>query len=257
MSLTDLYAEAKKQGVALEELAQILTPLARDYFGPDLRVEVVAEDGRVTLFAAFWIKQTSGPGALAIDRVRLDGMDVQLDDELVFQIFFSPDEGPEARAQDAQYLALIGLSSVGCGFWPVARHALEKRLGVEQPSRAARQFAFARAIGLDAQFVLRRTDGFELVVKELVEVRAGGEIEPFAHGRRDLAPGSIVEVTRRTVSAEEVLEGLAKPGLASEVSELAPEQRRVFDWVVKHLRSRNVLVAHVAHECEGRFIPSG
>jgi hypothetical protein len=241
----ELSSEVQKQGVALDELAALLAPLAATHFGPDVRMECSVDGDRLLLLAALWIKPERGPGAVALDQVnaRFGVGTFQLDDELMLQVFVTPDEHAQAVMQDAEYLELTGISSVGCGFFPVVRHAVEQRLGLDRTERALLQRALACAVDPDPRFVLRRTGDSELVLKELVEVRAGGEIEPFARGRRDLAPGSVVEVTRRTVTAEAVLAGLAQQAPQPELAAL-----------VKKVQRRAALIEHVATEAEGRFL---
>ncbi|MFT3707271.1 MAG: hypothetical protein QM817_06355 [Archangium sp.] len=255
--MRELYGAVEKQGVALDELARLVEPHAITHFGRDVQMECRAESRQVQLFAAFTIKPTSGPAVVSLERAdaKFGVGTVQVDDVLVFQVFFTPEDELEARAQDVEYLELTGLSCVGCGFWPVARHVIEERLGLENPGRSPRQRVLTCAIESNARFVLRRTAYMQLVLKELVEVRRGGEVEPFARGRRDLAEGSVVEITRRTVDADEVLAGLQRPQLAASVGDDSKIVRQELEWVVKHVRTRNALLAHVASEAEGRFLP--
>lgn len=251
-----LAAEAVCQGVPLEEVAALLGPLASKHFGPNVKMEVLVEQGELLTLAVFNLAAASGPGVVAYARaVETFGPQFESGDELMVQVFFSPDQASEARTQDEAYLALTGISSVGCGFWPVARDAFEALLGIENRSRQLRQLVFSAAVDPDPRFVLRRTQNSGLILKERVEVRVGGEVEPQARGRRDLVAGAIVEVPRRSVDPVEVLAELQRPDLRALVLERVPEGQREFDWAVANVLKPHVLVAHVAGEEEGRWLP--
>lgn len=252
-----LHAEANAQGVALDELAALLTPLAATHFGPQVRMEVAVEDDRLMLLAAFWVRASDGPGAVSLDAAtrHFGAGQFELDDELMFQVFFTPEDVQAAVAQDAEYLALAGLSSVGCGFWPIARHAVETRLGIVDPLRAVTARAVTLAVEADARFVLRHQRDGAFVLKELVEARPGGEVDPRTVGRRDVVEGTVIEVTRRVVSARELVAGLKHPDLAARACESEPDRLGHLEARLARHRSVASLDQLVPGELEGRFLP--
>ncbi len=216
MLTRSLYERAASRGVTLEELAETLGPLAPPHFGPRVKLELTvnAERARLELFAVFRVAADEHlPATLAIDRVMaLLTPEVELGDELMFQLFVSPEDGPEATAQDTQYDVLTGLSSVCCGFWSVLRAALTPVLDLpseEEVSRVLRALRVAVAPPAEraAGFVLRQGMRGELLLKQAVTVGAG-EIAPGHFRRRDVLEGVQVEVTRRAVPVGELITGL-------------------------------------------------
>lgn len=213
MPTRTLKEKAAARGVSLEQLAEVLQPLASAHFGPRVRVELRVEAERLQLFSAFRVEAKADVAALAIETVKSHlGADVEIGDELVFQLFFSPDEEEEAAAQDHQYDALIGLSSICCGFWPVARRALAPLLDLsDDPLEEAVERALFLSVATPAQragkFALRRGTSGALFLKEEIAV-GNGEIAAGHFGRRDLVDGVYVEIIRREVPVAEVITGL-------------------------------------------------
>lgn len=275
-----LESAAHTKGLGLERLVDALQPVASAHFGPNLRVQAQVLDERVQLSAVFTIEAQSGPAALGLETVRAAGVPVELGDELEFLVFFSPDEEGQALEQDEQYATLLGLSSVACGFWPVARSALSPLLGLrENPVADVLQRALLCAVAPDQRhgsFALRRGVSGGLLLKEAVVVGVG-DVSPGELGRRDLVAGVTVEVTRREVSVSDVVTGLFDTpavSLACESTSTSPDdlvtafaergvhlaRRTLFRQNVERFLSEpdtpSPFEALVASEREARFLPS-
>lgn len=207
-----ISALAESNGVSLHSIATELQPLASDHFGDEVVVETRVEGEELQLISKFRVETKSASGSLGQETLRQFGIEAELGDELEFPIFFSPDEEAEAFSQDFHYDTLIGLSCVGCGFWPVAHAALRRSFGLaEDPVEGVLQRALllagARPEERTSQFRLRRARGSKLLLKEEVVV-GDGEIRPGYFGRRDLVAGARVEVVRREVPVLDVVAGL-------------------------------------------------
>ena len=257
MPTRSLSERAAAGGVSTEAMAEVLLPHARAHFGPDVAMEFMLDGaGELQLFAALKLATETGPHTVALEAARqLFGDQLELNEELLFQVFFTPEQAPLALAQDEQYLALTGVSGLGCGFWPVARQALEALLGVEAPLRPLQHRAFACAVETHPGFVLRRTTSGQLLLKEPVVVAPGGEVPPHAGGRRDLVAGTVVEVTRREVPPDVVARGVRLQATLEAACETAPHL--LAELRASLPRQRAALLELVPTEAEGRFLTGG
>ena len=243
-----LKERAAARGVSLEQLAEVLRPVARAHFGPRLSIEVSVdtERQRVELAAVSRVTERGeGPSELSLAKAQAHfPSDVQLDDELMSQVFFTPDDELEMDAQDDQYGVVFGVSCVCSGFWPVARRALAPLLALDDdPLEPVLQRALLFTVATSAQrgedFVLRRGKGDALFLKERVIV-GDGEIAAGHFGRRDVLDGVSVEVIRREVPVIEVISGL----FGSDAIERACEGTHVTkEQLVAALDAREVHVA--------------
>jgi len=194
MPTRTLWTKAETSGVPLQTLADALAAAAAKHLGPDVSTEVTvnADTHTLDLLAVFRIAETATEPAsisLAAVSAKFDNTFAAGDDLLV-QVFFTPDTESEAISQDTEYAALTGISSVGAGLWPVARRAVAPLLGLtDDPLDEVLQRALLCTVATDAErgptFVLRRDHRGALVIKERVLV-GHGEVSVRAAGRRDL-----------------------------------------------------------------------
>ena len=198
-----IWKLAREQGVSIEALLEPLRQAAERHFNPELQFEVAEREGRVDLYAAFRVKETPvGPKQFSLAKVQSLGMDVQDNDELVFQVFFLAADAAEAVAQDAEYGELYPIRSEGCGFEPVARRAVAHlvKFAEDSPEDLLRNRVLTELAATSDEraegVVLRRTDAGLLVLKRPTVVSP--ELLASA-SRLDVPAGAPVEVVLREV----------------------------------------------------------
>ena len=116
-----------ERGVLIATLEDAMTTAAKKHFGQDRNLEASfdAEKGVVELFQAIVVVQEvvdpiQAVNQIAVDEARRKGMDVEVGDELVFQIFYRDEDAAEAKAQDDQYGDILQLKTFRRGFGRIA-----------------------------------------------------------------------------------------------------------------------------------------
>ena len=216
MPTRTLWTKAETSGVPLQQLADALSAAAAKHLGPDVTTEVSvnAEQQTLDLLAVLRVTEAATePATVSLAAVTAKfGDTFSAGDDLMVQVFYTPDDEAQAVSQDAEYGALTGISSLGSGLWPVARRAVAPLLGLtDDPLDEVVQRALLFTVATDAErgpaFVLRRDGWGSLFIKERVIV-GQGEVPVRALGRRDLLEGVTVECRRREVQPVDVLTGL-------------------------------------------------
>ncbi|AKI98677.1 NusA-like protein [Archangium gephyra] len=116
-----MQEEGLSQEQAIAALESFILEEALKHYGEDRRLEAHydPEKGVVELYQALTVVERldDDPAVAANQRllepVRQRGMDVEPGDELIFQIFYRPEDAPESHAQDSQYGELLELKTFG------------------------------------------------------------------------------------------------------------------------------------------------
>src|SRR5690606_5860728 len=116
-----------ERGVLIATLEDAMTTAAKKHFGQDRNLEASfdAEEGVVELFQAIVVVDEvvdpiQAVNQISVDEARRKGMDVEVGDELVFQIFYRDEDAAEAKAQDDQYGDILQLKTFRRGFGRIA-----------------------------------------------------------------------------------------------------------------------------------------
>ena len=116
-----------ERSVLVATLEDAMTTAAKKHFGQDRNLEASfdAAKGVVELFQAIVVvDQIVDPiqavNQLTVDEAHKKGMDVEVGDELVFQIFYRDEDAAEAKAQDDQYGDILQLKTFRRGFGRIA-----------------------------------------------------------------------------------------------------------------------------------------
>jgi len=116
-----------ERSVLVATLEDAMTTAAKKHFGQDRNLEATfdAAKGVVELFQAIVVvDQVTDPiqavNQLTVDEAHKKGMEVEVGDELVFQIFYRDEDAAEAKAQDDQYGDILQLKTFRRGFGRIA-----------------------------------------------------------------------------------------------------------------------------------------
>jgi N utilization substance protein A len=137
-----------ERSVLVATLEDAMTTAAKKHFGQDRNLEARfdPDKGVVELFQAIVVvDQYSDPvqavNQLPIDEARKRGMEVEVGDELVFQIFYRDEDAVEAKAQDDQYGDILRLKTFRRGFGRIAAQTA-KQVILQRTRDAERENVF-------------------------------------------------------------------------------------------------------------------
>ena len=130
---------AKEKGlekeVLIETLEDAMQSAAKKHFGQQRHIEAKFDPvaGIVELFHTVSVVENIGDLAEAVNQIPLQdalqrGMDVQVGDELVFQVFYRDADAEAAKAQDAQYGDILKLTTFRRSFGRIAAQTAKQVL---------------------------------------------------------------------------------------------------------------------------------
>ena len=130
------------RAVLVETLKQAIVTAAKRTFGSQYELEPQYNDetGAVDLFQILnVVEEVEFPGreishASAVQH----GLDAELGDELLFQVFYRPEDAERAEDQDAQYGDMLGLKTTGKGFGRIAAQTA-KQVIIQRVREAERE----------------------------------------------------------------------------------------------------------------------
>lgn len=142
LRLDDVLTQvAKDKGIDKEVLVSTLEDAmqtaAKRHFGQDRALEAKydPEKGVVEIFQAIQVVEEFSDAIAQNARNQMtaktaaeQGLDVQVGDELVFQIFYRDEDAAEAKAQDEQYGDILGLKTFRRGFGRIAAQTAKQVL---------------------------------------------------------------------------------------------------------------------------------
>ncbi|MCI0670748.1 MAG: transcription termination factor NusA [Myxococcaceae bacterium] len=136
------------RSVLVSTLEDAMTTAAKKHFGQDRNLEAKfdPEKGVVELFQAIVVvDQVTDPiqavNQLTLEEARKNGMEVEVGDELVFQIFYRDEDAAEAKAQDDQYGDILKLKTFRRGFGRIAAQTA-KQVILQRTRDAERENVF-------------------------------------------------------------------------------------------------------------------
>ena len=137
-----------ERSVLIETLEQAILQAAKKSFGQERNLEARYDEpkGVVELFQAIVIVQEivdplEEVNQLPIDEARMKGLDVELGDELVFQIFYLDSDAKAAKAQDDQYGDILRLKTARQLFGRIAAQTV-KQVIIQRTRDAEREIVF-------------------------------------------------------------------------------------------------------------------
>ena len=128
--------------VLVETLKQAIVTAAKKTFGPqfELEPEYNDETGAVDLFQ---IVNVVDADALSGREINMEdasrvGLEAEIGDELLFQVFYRPEDSKRAQEQDEQYGEMLGVRTAGKGFGRIAAQTA-KQVIIQRVREAERE----------------------------------------------------------------------------------------------------------------------
>ncbi len=140
LHLDDVLAQVAKdkaidKSILIATLEDAMRTAAKKHFGHDRALEANydATKGVVEISQAIQVVDQVVDPIDAVNQITLvqaqdQGMDVEVGDELVFQIFYRQEDSAEAKAQDTQYGDILGLKTFRHGFGRIAAQTAKQVL---------------------------------------------------------------------------------------------------------------------------------
>ncbi|MCK5800708.1 MAG: transcription termination/antitermination protein NusA [Deltaproteobacteria bacterium] len=128
--------------VLIETLKQAIVTAAKKTFGPqyELEPEYNQENGCVDLYQIVNVVETiTQPGReISVDNAKRHDPEAQAGDELLFQVFYRPEDSERATEQDAEFGELLGLRTARRGFGRIAAQTA-KQVIIQRVREAERE----------------------------------------------------------------------------------------------------------------------
>jgi len=139
-SLDDIITQvAKDKGIEkstlLSSLEEAMRTAAKKHFGQERQLEAkynpekgVVEISQVIAIVEENVDPLNAVNELTLQQARQKGLDVQVGDELVFQVFYRDEDASEAKAQDERCGDILGLKTFRRGFGRIAAQTAKQVL---------------------------------------------------------------------------------------------------------------------------------
>ena len=128
--------------VLIQTLEQAILTAAKKTFGPqyELEAQFSTETGVVDLFQIVYvveIVETRGR-EISLEEAQAHSLEAQVGDELLFQVFYRPEDNDKAEEQDAKYGDLLGIKTYRKGFGRIAAQTA-KQVIIQRVREAERE----------------------------------------------------------------------------------------------------------------------
>lgn len=137
-----------ERAVLIATLEDAMKTAAKKHFGQERNLEAKydPDKGVVELFQAITVVEQIVDPIQAVNQIAMEeahkkGMEVEADDELVFQIFYRDEDAAEAKAQDDQYGDILRLKTFRRGFGRIAAQTA-KQVILQRTRDAERENVF-------------------------------------------------------------------------------------------------------------------
>ncbi|CAM3635603.1 transcription termination/antitermination protein NusA [Corallococcus sp. ZKHCc1 1396] len=137
-----------ERAVLIATLEDAMKTAAKKHFGQERNLEAKydPDKGVVELFQAITVVDQIVDPIQAVNQIAMEeahkkGMEVEADDELVFQIFYRDEDAAEAKAQDDQYGDILRLKTFRRGFGRIAAQTA-KQVILQRTRDAERENVF-------------------------------------------------------------------------------------------------------------------
>jgi len=128
--------------ILVQTLEQAILTAAKKTFGPQYELEAHfnAETGVVDLFQIVYVvEEIENPGReISLDDASRTGLEAEVGDELLFQVFYRPEDAEKAEDQDGKYGDLLGLRTHRKGFGRIAAQTA-KQVIIQRVREAERE----------------------------------------------------------------------------------------------------------------------
>jgi len=128
--------------ILIQTLEQAILTAAKKTFGAqyELEAQFNPETGAVDLFQIVYVvEEIENPGReLALEAATQAGLEAEVGDELLFQVFYRPEDAEKAEDQDGKYGELLGLKTHRKGFGRIAAQTA-KQVIIQRVREAERE----------------------------------------------------------------------------------------------------------------------
>src|SRR5229473_699132 len=244
-----------ERDVLVDTLQNAITQAAKKHFGPDRAIEATynEEKGVVEVFQTLTVVprvEVEDPiksvNQISLDDAGKKGIEAEVGDELLFQIFYRPEDEEEARVQDERYGDILHLKTYRKGFGRIAAQTA-KQVIIQRTRDAERENVFNdykdRKGEIVSGIVLRFERGNIIVnlgrAEAVLPVREQTPRESYRAG--DRVQAFVLDVLRESKGPQIIL-SRASPELV----------RKLFEMEVPEIAEGVVVIEAVAREPGGR-----
>jgi N utilization substance protein A len=139
-----------ERNVLVDTLQNAIAQAAKKHFGPDRAIEATynEEKGVVEVFQTLTVVERvevedpiKSVNQISLDEAGKKGIEAEVGDELLFQIFYRPEDEEEARVQDERYGDILHLRTYRKGFGRIAAQTA-KQVIIQRTRDAERENVF-------------------------------------------------------------------------------------------------------------------
>src|SRR6266851_4433301 len=244
-----------ERDVLVDTLQNAITQAAKKHFGPDRAIEATynEEKGVVEVFQTLTVVprvEVEDPiksvNQISLDDAGKKGIEAEVGDELLFQIFYRPEDEEEARVQDERYGDILHLKTYRKSFGRIAAQTA-KQVIIQRTRDAERENVYNdykdRKGEIVSGIVLRFERGNIIVnlgrAEAVLPVREQTPRESYRAG--DRVQAFVLDVLRESKGPQIIL-SRASPELV----------RKLFEMEVPEIAEGVVVIEAVAREPGGR-----
>ncbi len=234
---------AKDKGIdreALQEtLEQAILQAAKKVFGAEREIEAQynVDEGVVELFQIIRVTdEIADPfNELTLEEAEEHGLDAELGDELLFQIFYLPKDEKKAREQDERYGDILQLRAQRGAFGRIAAQTA-KQVIIQRIREAERDNVFSEYIDRKGELItgiVRRFERGNIIVdlgraEAILPVREQVPRETYRPG--DRVQAYVLDV-QRNVKGPQIVLSRTSPGLLIKLFEM--EVPEIYEGIVR------------------------
>src|SRR3954467_14317503 len=139
-----------ERSVLVDTLQNAITQAAKKHFGPDRAIEATYNEDKqvVEVFQTLTVVErvevedpVKAVNQISLDEAGKKGIEAEVGDELLFQIFYRPEDEEEARVQDERYGDILKLKTYRKGFGRIAAQTA-KQVIIQRTRDAERENVF-------------------------------------------------------------------------------------------------------------------
>ncbi len=244
-----------ERNVLIDTLQNAIAQAAKKHFGPDRAIEATynEEKGVVEVFQTLTVVERvevedpiKSVNQISLDEAGKKGIEAELGDELLFQIFYRPEDEEEARVQDERYGDILHLKTYRKGFGRIAAQTA-KQVIIQRTRDAERENIFNdykdRKSEIVSGIALRFERGNIIVnlgrAEAVLPVREQTPRESYRAG--DRVQAFVLDVLRESKGPQIIL-SRASPDLV----------RKLFEMEVPEIAEGVVVIEACAREPGGR-----